>query len=184
MAADMAVLQLVRFVLKLGRPEPADTLLQFCGFNHRTEVMPLARNANCRLDHTEFHRVPVDVPLESLSLAELARRLTQAPPAPGTQFEVGGWEWIEFAACNCGQAIPVQRFVPRGNRGLPCCSKCSAPRVALDFYTHRAVSAAVLGSAIDQPLRQLGAFRVSSVAVRTADIGALATAKPLTPNLL
>lgn len=183
LAADLAVLQLVRFILKIGRPEPADTMLQFTGFKLSAEVIPLRRNPNCRLDHTEFKPVKVDGPLENLTLADVSQRSIGAPPHPDTQFDIGGWDWIEFASCACGQPVPVQLFVPHGQSALSNCPKCSAPRVPLSFYTHRTVSASVLGPAINQPLRKLGARSVPSVLVRAGDSGAIATTNPSLPCL-
>jgi molybdopterin/thiamine biosynthesis adenylyltransferase len=180
MAADLAVIQILRFLLKLGQPV-ADTMLEYCGFTHRTVISPLARNPKCKLSHTPFAQVEVDVPLDSLPLTEVMQRATGVAVAPDTQFEVAGTDWVEFAACNCARPTPVRQFVARTRTKLPRCPKCSAPLVPLSFYTHRAVSAWVLGSAAERPLNRLGARHVSSVLVRSGDSGVLVRPQPSTP---
>jgi hypothetical protein len=180
MAADLAVIQLLRFFLKLGQPV-ADTLLEYCGFTNRTVVSPLARHPHCKLEHTAFTQATLEAPLASHSLAQLTQRTTGAPLAPDARFEVTGQSWIEFAACSCAQPTPVRRFVPHGRTELDRCPKCSAPLVPLSFYTHRAVSASVLGAAAEQPLRKLGVRRATSVVLRTGETGVLIRPQSLPP---
>jgi hypothetical protein len=119
-------------------------------------------------------------PLNGLSLAEVAERATGAPVAPDAQFEVAGLDWVEFAACGCAKPTPVGKFVPRTHKQPSRCPKCAAPLVPLSFYTHRTVGAAVLGSAVSQPLRKLGARHVQSVVVRNGETGALVRQQPAT----
>ena len=181
MAADMAALQILRFLLKLGQPV-SDTILEYCLFNHRTVISPVVRNASCKLDHTVFDQATVAAPLADLSLADLTLRATGEAAPPDEQFEVAEHDWIELAACGCEQLKPVRQFVRRGHLELALCRQCAAPLVPLSFYTHRAVSASVLGSAAEQPLRKLGARRISSILLRTAGRGVLIRSEPSIPR--
>jgi molybdopterin/thiamine biosynthesis adenylyltransferase len=177
MAADMAVLTVLRFLLKLGQPV-SDTILEYCAFTHRTVVSPMARNPNCKLDHAVFSQAAVLGQLADLSLAELSLRATGSPiPADG-QFELGGYDWVECAACNCAQPAPLRQFVSRTRPGLGRCPKCSVPVVPLSFYTHRVVGVSVLNSATQQPLRKLGVRQLSSVLLRVSDRGVLIRSQP------
>jgi molybdopterin/thiamine biosynthesis adenylyltransferase len=180
LAADLAVVQILRFFLELGQ-SVTNTMLEYCGYTHRTVATPIKRNPQCRLQHTAFTQATVDSPLAGLTLAQLAQRATGASVGAAAQFDVADFEWVEFAACGCAQPTPVRRFVPRGRTRLAQCHKCSAPLVPLSFYTHRVVSASVLGSALDRPLNKLGARRVSSVVLRTGDNGVLLREQSPTP---
>jgi molybdopterin/thiamine biosynthesis adenylyltransferase len=177
LAADLAVLQIVRYFLKLGQPV-ADHMLQYCGFTHRTLLNPLAHHPQCQLDHTAFNRVAVATPLAGLSLAQVAQAATGTSLSPTVQFEVGGMDWVELGACRCAQPAPVRQFVGRVRPRLSRCAACATPIVPLGFYTHRTVSASVLGSAVDQPLGKLGVRRAESVTVRTGAAGALVRHQP------
>lgn len=171
-AAALAVMQAIRFLVPVGQPV-ADTMLEYCGFTHRTVVSPITRNPNCMLDHNAIAQVALDPPLGDLSLAQVAQQATGAPPSADTRFELEGFQWVELASCRCPQPRPVRRFVARGRKRLPCCRKCSAPLVPLNFYTYPQVSASVLGSAAERPLRDLGARGLTSLLLRTGDAGVL-----------
>ncbi len=170
LAADLAVNQVLRHVLQLGEPV-TDTLLEYCGYTNRTVVSGLARNSACPIDHITYRRLDAHEPLERLSLRALAQTATGGAVGEETVFEVGGLDWVESGACRCAQPALVRRFRPRQGGRVVRCPKCAAPVVPLQFYTLRQVGAAVLGSALDSPLRALGARRVRSVLVRTAESG-------------
>ncbi|HOC56186.1 MAG TPA: ThiF family adenylyltransferase [Verrucomicrobiota bacterium] len=170
--AALAVMQAIRFLVPVGQPV-ADTMLEYCGFTHRTVVSPIARNPDCMLDHSALAQVVLDPPLEELSLAQVAQRATGAPPSADARFELEGLQWVELASCGCDQPRPVRRFVARGRERHLCCRKCSAPLVPLSFYTYPQVSTSVLGSAAERPLRDLGARGLTGLLLRTADTGVL-----------
>jgi molybdopterin/thiamine biosynthesis adenylyltransferase len=180
-AADLAVLQLVRLVLKAGRPV-ADTLLEYNGFTHRTVISPLRRSPSCRLEHVRFAQVTLDEPLGSLSLAAVALRASGAPAPADGQFAIDGLDWVEFAGCGCAERTVVRQFVPRGIPGRLVCRKCARPLAPLAFYTHRTVTRSVLGAALEQPLRKLGAHHASHVLLRTGDSGVLIRAVSPSPT--
>ena len=45
--------QLLRWPLQLGTPVE-DTLVEYCGYTHRTVVQPLRHNPACPCNHTRF----------------------------------------------------------------------------------------------------------------------------------
>ena len=180
LAADLAVIQILRFLLRLGQPV-ADTMLEYNGFTHSTVLTAMAPNAHCKLEHSSLAQALVDVPLAGLSLAQVAQRATGAPMAPDAVFELPNLDWIEFVGCSCVQSTPLRKFGPRGSTDQGVCPKCSARFVPLGFYTHRTVSAQVLGSAVELPLHKLGARRVGSVLLRSGDAGVLIRQQPSTP---
>jgi molybdopterin/thiamine biosynthesis adenylyltransferase len=182
-SSDLAVIQVLRFLLGIGEPV-TDTMLEYNGFTHRTIVTSIVRNPRCKLQHAALKQTFVEGPLAGLSLAQAARRATGTSLAPGAQFELPGADWVEFAACGCAQPHPVRRFVARALQSLGLCPKCAAPLVPLDFYTHRAVSSAVLGAAADRPLRKLGANHIGSIVIRAGDSGVLIRPQPSPPALL
>jgi hypothetical protein len=114
----------------------------------------------------------------------LSLRATGSPVPAAGQFELAGYDWVEFAACNCAQPAPLRQFVPRASTTLGRCPKCAAPVVPLSFYTHRVVSASVLNSAANQPLRKLGVRRLSSILLRAFDRGVLVRSQPAPPHKL
>jgi molybdopterin/thiamine biosynthesis adenylyltransferase len=179
MAADFATLQVVRHVVEAGKPV-GDTMVEYCGFTHRIISSPLVRSAGCLLDHTSFRQVRVGERLLDLSPSELARRAF-GTVTPTTSFEVPGAGYVEFAACACAALLPIGKFVRRGRVQRTPCRRCSAPVVPLGFYTHGLVSAALLGEAIDRPLKQLGVARAPGVVVRQSDAAALVTEEAFRP---
>lgn len=177
MAASLAVLQILRHLLGLGQPV-ADTMLEYCGFTHRTVVSPLERNPKCPSEHAVLGQAAVPEPLAGRSLAQAVQAATGIPAPPDAQFEVAGHDWVEFAGCGCERPSPVRRFIERGRADLGRCPRCAAMRVPLQFHTYRAVSAAILGAAIGRPLRKLGVRRADSILLRTGDAGTLIRPQP------
>jgi molybdopterin/thiamine biosynthesis adenylyltransferase len=178
LAADLAVIQILRLLLNAGQEPVADTMLEYCGFNHRTVITPITRNPKCSLEHSAFAQVTIDAPLHTFSLAQLVQRATGSGLVSDAQFEIAGFNWVERAACHCSQPTSVRRFVPRGRKEIGACRACTAPLVPLDFYTHRVVGASLLGAAVEQPLNRLGARRVASALIRTAEAGVLVRPQP------
>ncbi|MBP8260182.1 MAG: ThiF family adenylyltransferase [Verrucomicrobia bacterium] len=181
MAASLAVLQILRHLLGMGQPV-ADTMLEYCGFTHRTVISPLERNPECPSDHTRLGQAAVPEPLAGRSLAEAVQHATGVPAPPDAQFEIAGHDWVEFAGCGCERPAPVRRFIARGRADLGQCPRCGAMRVPLQFHTYRAVSAAILGAAIGRPLRRLGVRRAVSILLRTGDAGTLIRPQPANPS--
>lgn len=164
MAADMAMMQLLRLVLRLG-PRLSDSVTEYCGFNHRTTVSPLVRNRQCRAEHAAWRAVGVEGPLGAWSLRRLARKaLGRGDLPPDLAFTVGdGLVFVETVLC-CGWPQAVRRFSPKAGLAATC-SRCGAAVVPQPFYAHRPVPAAVLESLVDRPLGRLGAGSAGAVVV-------------------
>ena len=177
MAADMAMMQAFRHVLHLG-PPLHDSVTEYCGFTHRTTVSPLARNSQCRAEHCAWRTVEVARPLGASSLGRLARQALGRDDLPGdVAFTVGDdLAFVETALC-CGWPQPVGRFCVEGRPAATCprCGKASDPQ---SFFSHRPVSAAVLGPLVDRPLRRLGAGSATAVVVHADGQAVLCQEEP------
>lgn len=175
LAADLAVVQIARHVLSLGEPV-GNTMVEYCGFTHRTLVSPLRRNPQCPLDHKRWALVAVPAPLGGWSLAGLAERATGGALAETAQFQLPAYDWVERASCGCSQPRVVRRFVPRGGKRVSRCRGCGEWLRPQRFFTHQAVGLSVLGSAVRQPLRRLGLKRGRHVVLRVGEAGYLISA--------
>ena len=166
MAADMAMMQILRHVLHLG-PPLEDSVTEYCGFNHRTTVSPLARNPQCRAEHVPWRVVTLEGPVAALSLRQLARAaLGQDDLPPDLAFTVGDdLVFVETLVC-CGWPQSVRRFCAEAGPARKC-SRCGAGLDPQPFYSHRPVPAAALGTLVNRPLRRLGAASARAVVVHT-----------------
>ncbi len=175
MAADLAMIQILRHSLGLGRPL-GDFVLEYCGFTNRTVTSPLAgRNPACLCDHDEV-RTPRAIadPLGGCSLSQLAERagLDGDPAgAAGRSFVVGDLEFVVFGGCECG-VHSVRRFA-RPGEALGRCERCGRPITAQPFFSHRPASGSVLKGVLDRPLRQIGAASARSALVGRGERGVL-----------
>ena len=172
-AADLAITQILRDTLGLGQPV-RDTVVEHCGFTHKTVVGPLRRNPDCVCDHVAYRRARTLRPLPQLTLHELASLagVDGATDLSHTSFIVDDLSFAETGACRQGHVQELQRFVAPG-RAAGRCKSCGAPLHPLAFYTHRTVPAAVLGERVRRPLRTLGARSARWVVTRGTDIGTL-----------
>jgi molybdopterin/thiamine biosynthesis adenylyltransferase len=161
LAADLALTQLFRLVLGLGQPV-RDTMIEHCGYTHRTAVAPLKRNPDCPCDHTRWHLAAGPRPLARCSLGELA---AAAGLSDGVSFTVGELSFAELGICEaCGDHRPAQRFIP-ATREAGVCPVCGGRVVGHPFYCHRPVPAA--RAVLDRPLGELHAADVPWVLVRS-----------------
>jgi len=154
LAADLAMVQIVRRLLGLGAAVE-DTVLEHCGYTHRTSTAPLRRNPECRADHTPLAQATAPGPLEECTLRELA-----AAVRPGTK-EPRGFSWtiekasfVEWGGCFCGRRR-IERFVSEGEGGGRC-DVCGSPVHPDPFYRHATVPWKLARPWIDQPLASLG----------------------------
>jgi molybdopterin/thiamine biosynthesis adenylyltransferase len=170
-AADLALNQALRFLLRLGKPVE-DTQIEYCGYTNQMVTSPLRFNPECRCEHQLCTRVPASQPLAECSLQGVAGlaglRLDGAPVV----FTVAELCWVEAGVCGCSEPRLIRRFVRPGQKP-PRCVKCRAPIQLLPFYMHRPVAASLLGDALATPLRQLGAKDVPWVLVEQAGQGIL-----------
>jgi molybdopterin/thiamine biosynthesis adenylyltransferase len=150
LAADIAVIQILRHTLRLGAPV-ADTIVEYCGFTHRSVVSPLARNPRCPIDHVTWRRAAGPASLRDASLRALAEA-AGLRDAASAAFTVGGLAFVESAACRRGHAQDVRRFARPASSAWPC-ARCGEPAVAGGFTSHTTVAASRLGESLDRPLR-------------------------------
>jgi molybdopterin/thiamine biosynthesis adenylyltransferase len=154
LAADVAVLRAVRLTLGLGKPEP-DSLVEYCGFTHRTVTSPLAGNPSCRFDHRRWRTLAVDGPLGDYSAAALFHLADLDETAAGAGLSVSGAMFVERAVClHCSARRRVRCFL-HDSAEIPCLT-CGASAVAEPFRSHRTVTVRRLGGTAGRPLAQLG----------------------------
>jgi hypothetical protein len=163
LAAGLALTQLLRLVLHLGAP-PGDSVLEYCGYTHRTALSPLQRNPDCPCDHTAWERAAAPRPLADCTPRELlaAAGLGEADEA-GVSLACAS-PFVERGACGeCRREQAVGRFGAPGR-----CGDCGGAVEAQPFYTHRVAPAALLRPLLDRPLREFGGEGAGSVVVRVA----------------
>ncbi|MCI0456193.1 MAG: ThiF family adenylyltransferase [Gemmataceae bacterium] len=168
LAADLACMQLLRHVLKLG-PPVEDSLLEHCGYTHRTVVSPLSRNLDCPCEHQAWQVRPAPGPLASCSLGELARTVGENGDLERASFAVEGAAFAEVAVCRfCGQAQRCGRFVRRGESAGPCRS-CGSATQPEPFYCHDPVPAEAVLTLLGHPLGEIGGAAAAWVLVRDGE---------------
>jgi molybdopterin/thiamine biosynthesis adenylyltransferase len=168
-AADVAMVQLLRFVLGLGVPV-GSTVVEYCGFTNKCVVSPLARNPRCRADHVQYRTLGIPGNLADRTprqLRELAG-LGDGAAHDGVSFWLGKYMYGESGACRCSGSRPLGRFFIPGDGGEPC-PMCGEPVRPNPFGTHRRVPADLLADGAVRPLRELGAGAAHWVVVRGPD---------------
>jgi molybdopterin/thiamine biosynthesis adenylyltransferase len=168
LAADLALNQILRHMLRLGAPVE-NTLLEYCGFTNRTVTARLKRNAQCPCEHSRFILASPPRALRDCTPAELAQAAGLRNDDAALSFGVDGREWVEAGACRCPQPAPVWRFIARAAARIGACAKCGAPLQPMPFFTQRFVPAASLGPALGRPLRSRCRGAIRCVVVRAAD---------------
>ena len=166
LAADVATMQILRQVLQLGAPLE-DSVVEYCGYTHQSNVAALSRNPACPCEHIAFDRVKIGRPLGQCSLRELASEAGfngSALPAD-LSFLVDELTFVEEAMC-CASPQPIGRFCKDGEP-IERCSRCGSALGAQPFFSHRPVPAAVLSTRLEQPLERVGAGGAKSVVVRS-----------------
>ncbi len=166
LAADLALMQALRHVAALGEPM-GDTLLEYCGYTHRTIITPLRRRADCPCDHQEWVEMLPPQPLTDCTPREL---LVATPDEQhdlrGISFDVDASPFVETGLCSsCGRRHAIKRFVtPLG--GALSCTACGSPIDAEPLFTHRPVAADLLRGVLDRPLRDIVSAAPQTVIVR------------------
>ncbi len=172
MAADLMMMQMLRWVLGLGQ-SLEDSILEYCGYTHKMTTAPLRRRPDCPVEHIVYSRQTSSVPLGHRSLWELAiaAGFGSGEAPPDLSFVVDELVFVESAAC-CGQVQPTRRFAAPGQQ-VARCPICRSPirAEAQSFYCHRPVSTAILDSLVERPLAELGAEACRYVVVRSGGTG-------------
>jgi molybdopterin/thiamine biosynthesis adenylyltransferase len=166
LAADLAVVEILKFVLELG-PKRGDFVLEYAGYTNRTVVTPLGpRKSTCPCDHdTVWGRASPPRPLAECSLAELAAAAGFNSGLQRVAFTVDHLVFAVAGICACGKRRRVERFVAPGASAPRACEVCRRPVHPEGFFSRRPVAADDLGDAVHRPLRELGAEAPRSVLV-------------------
>jgi len=158
LAADLAVLEILKFVLGLG-PKRGDFVLEYAGYTNRATVTPLGpHKSTCLCDHdTVWGRASPPRPLAECSLAELAAAAGFNSGLQRVAFTVDHLTFALAGTCACGKRRRVERFVAPGASAPRECEVCRRPVHPDGFFSRRPVAADDLGDAVHRPLRELGA---------------------------
>lgn len=172
LAADLALLQLLRMILGLGQ-DVADTFLEYCGYTHRTVITSLAPNPHCRCEHVAWNVASDTAPLEQRTLRDLAREAGCSDEEASTaSFSVDELRYVEAGICPAGHLHTIRRFLPLGSAGGEC-PTCQATLHPHPFYAHRPVPVRIARPCLDRPLGELTSAPPRAVIVRANGGGTL-----------
>ncbi len=172
LAGDLVAMQLLRWMLDPASPRRSE-MIEYCGFNHKTTIVPLAKSQSCPCDHVTLLRVPGFPEGESLtaqSPASLFRwaRAGAGLGSAGFLLSIDDASFVEHGDCNgCRERVEIRRFAHPAE--ALSCRWCFAPLAVHSFFAHRSVSDAILGSLVDAPLRDFGDANVQNLTIRTGD---------------
>lgn len=164
LAADAAMLELLRLTLELG-PPPSNCLRELNGYGATAVTMPLTRNAACPVDHAVLDRVGVDHPLGACSLRDCAEAagVSGDEGIARTSFAVDDCLFARVVTCGaCGASQEHNRFVDRRQPPLDvACRACGHRGLSPHpFFSHDRLIPAKTGGLLpylDHPLATLGA---------------------------
>lgn len=171
-AADLAVTQFLRLVLGLGDPV-GDTMLEWCGFTHRTRISPLTCDGSCRSDHARFEVVRLPRPLGDYSLADLAAQTGGGNGTIDRTYVVGDQAWAERGICRCGRHQSLGRFVHPARPRAGQCPRCAEPIHCSPFFLHRKVSQQLVAPVRSRPLSALAESPPEWLLARSGPAGTL-----------
>ena len=160
LAADLAMVSILRHVLGLGAPL-TDVLLEYCGYAHRLVQTPLKRNPDCLCRHEPLEvAAPPRPRLEDCSLDELGVAAGAVSDQPLTYTIGDELVFAESASCRRGHRQPVHRFLALQTTAGRCllCGEILQPD---QFFSHRAAPKRALQPVMTQPLREIGASQVT-----------------------
>ena len=164
-AANLVCIELTRRVLEIGDPTES-RLVEYCGYTHRTTMMPLRRRAECPMDHTRLQLEPRTRDLGKSAPREFLREagFEGADPCRVT-LTVEGRCFTNLAVCNCDQHLSLGRFFPTG-RTTGACPRCGASQWPHPLHSYEEVPMKALATQLEQSLESLGAREPTSVRVR------------------
>ncbi len=166
LAADLVVIQILRYVLGLGEPV-GDTLLMYNGYTHRTDSTRIRRNPACPSNHQAWRIRTSPRPLAECAPVELFA-LAGCSAESGCAIGVDGLVWVEAAKCQCPEATPLRRFHSAGQPWAEGCPICHGRRVVSPFFSHAMATVGALGPDVHRPLGQLGAGAATAVLIQDA----------------
>jgi molybdopterin/thiamine biosynthesis adenylyltransferase len=163
-AADLALMQILRQTLGAA---VENTLLEYCGFTHRTVISSLKRNLNCPCDHARYDRASTLRPLPNCTPRELTE-MAGCDSSSGfnrISLKVAGLSYCESGGCKCNGIRPFRQFLAPGDPTLRCRS-CGDTITPLPFYTHDPVPLALIADQMGCRLRDMGVESTAWVMVR------------------
>lgn len=168
MAADLVLMVALRHVLGLGKPL-GDCAVEYCGYNHRTNVTPLTRNHQCPAEHARWETCAFDRPVGRLTPRALAQAALGCEELPeDLAFTVGeALVYVQDAPC-CGFPHPISRFAREGTP-VAACPRCGADLLPHPFHCHRPVPATILGPLMDRTFSDIGAGSVQAILVQAGN---------------
>jgi hypothetical protein len=173
MAADLALVQGLRHWVSVGQPV-ANTMVEYCGFTHRTVTSPLTRRAACPGPHERWLRREPPRCLHGCTPRELIEAAMGAGPDwRGVSLAIDRHYFASHGVCtSCGRPSTVGRFSSM-LRAVGQCPDCGGQLVATPFHSHRPMPADGLGQAMDRPLSELVQGAAQSVVVRGRNLSVL-----------
>ena len=169
LAADLALVQLIKHVLSLG-VSPIDAMLEYSTYSHRTTITRLSYNERCPCDHVQFRRAQApQAALSDCTLAELARAAGFGSGRSEVSFTIGdGFVYVASVSCECGKSEEINRFAADNALTTGQCA-CKAALPLRPFEAHRTVHASIAQPILDRPLGQVGVTEANCVLVRQGD---------------
>jgi molybdopterin/thiamine biosynthesis adenylyltransferase len=169
LAADLALMQILRHALGLGAPV-VDTVLEYSGYTHRTVASPLKRNPRCPAEHLPWRTATAGRPLADSTLRELAQAAGFAGDDTATRaaFYLGELFFLEWGVCHQAHSAPVGRFVAPGE-SIGSCPCCAGPVRPHPFHSHRPASGRLLDPLLDRPLSEIAPATPAWAVVRGED---------------
>jgi molybdopterin/thiamine biosynthesis adenylyltransferase len=165
-AADLAMVQVIRFLEDLGQPV-VNTLLEYCGYTHRTAISPLKRNEDCPCEHRCWTRCETTREIAAYTPRELAKvALGTIGSLTGISLTFPDLQFCTAGICTgCRSNQPIEKFVG-ALRGSGKCAVCGGSVDGLPFYAHRPTPLSALGERIDRPLHEIVDGSPEAVVVR------------------
>jgi molybdopterin/thiamine biosynthesis adenylyltransferase len=164
LAGGLAVLEVLRHVLGLGKPLE-DRLLSYCAYTQKIAHVPLVRSVACPCEHTPYQFLELGMRLESCTpLDLLSKGSSGRTELAQSTLEVEGHVYCEAAHC-CGLIQQVRRWVPDVGP-YPTCQCCGEAVSPTPFFSRRRVRVSELGPSAAKQLGSLGAGQARWVVVR------------------
>ena len=165
LSADITVMSILRYALKLGAPL-TDSQVEFCGYTNKTVVSPLRPKSDLCPCHDPWRIECAIKPLRNASLRELitASGASANGTMTGLSVQIDDRLFIELASCSACGTSPIRKFVIPGRPAGFC--KCGKRIYAQPFFSPRVVPVARVQDVLDRPLRKIGAGGARGVLVR------------------
>jgi molybdopterin/thiamine biosynthesis adenylyltransferase len=166
LAASLALTQVTRHVLGLGKPVAGSNLM-YCGYTHVPRLSSLRRRESCPCEHEVWSRVRLFQPVSCHTLRDVLVAAGFGEPPPESvrdvSFSLGRVRFYESARC-CEQEHPVRRFGEPG-QVIGRCPRCGGALIGDRFQGLRSARASEVP--LETPLVELGAGSAEQVLIRS-----------------